>query len=52
MVNHNIRVGLQITDSKGHVAFARESIDKGRFAVTSDEDDIYDFCLVSHPARD
>lgn len=46
---NNIRVDLQITDSKGHVAFARESIDKGRFAVTSDEDDIYDFCLLSHP---
>ena len=24
---HHIRVDLQITDSKGHVAFARESID-------------------------
>lgn len=45
----SVRVDLQITDSKGHVAFARESIDKGRFAVTSDEDDIYDFCVLSHP---
>jgi len=45
----NIRNDLQITDSKGHVAFARESIDKGRFAVTPDEDDIYDFCVLSHP---
>ncbi|KAI1286309.1 Transmembrane emp24 domain-containing protein 10 [Halotydeus destructor] len=42
------RADLLITDSKGHVAFSRESIDKGRFAVTSDEDDIFDFCLVAH----
>jgi len=44
------RADLQITDSKGHVAFSRESIDKGRFAVTSDEDDIFDFCLIAHPS--
>ena len=44
-----VRVDLAITDSKGHVAFARENIDKGRFAVTPDEDDIYDYCVISHP---
>jgi len=45
------RADLQITDSKGHVAFKRENIDKGRFAVTSDEDDIFDFCVVAHPSQ-
>lgn len=44
----NVRIDLQITDSKGHVALSRESVDKGRFAVTPDEDDIYDFCVLSH----
>lgn len=42
------RTDLQITDSKGHTAFARESIDKGKFAVIADEDDIYDICLISY----
>lgn len=42
------RTDLQITDSKGHTAFARESIDKGKFAVIADEDDIYDICFVSY----
>lgn len=39
-------VEFQITDSKGHTALIRDNIDgKGKFAVTSDEDDIYDFCF-------
>lgn len=39
-------VDFQITDSKGHTALNRDNIDgKGKFAVTSDEDDIYDFCF-------
>lgn len=40
-------VDFQITDSKGHTALLRDNIDgKGKFAVTSDEDDIYDFCFA------
>lgn len=40
-------VDFHITDSKGHSALMRENIDgKGKFAVTSDEDDIYDFCFI------
>lgn len=50
LTDGSARADLQITDSKGHVAFSRESIDKGRFAVTSDEDDIFDFCLIAHAA--
>jgi len=42
------RTDLAVTDSKGHTAFARENLDKGKFAVTSDEDDIFDFCFVSY----
>jgi len=42
------RTDLQITDSKGHSALLRESIDKGKIAVTSDEDDIYDICFTSY----
>jgi len=42
------RTDLSVTDSKGHTAFARENLDKGKFAVTSDEDDIFDFCFVSY----
>lgn len=40
--------GIQITDTKGHTALNRENIDKGKFAVNSDEDDIFDFCFVSY----
>uniref|UniRef100_A0A6G1SPT6 Transmembrane emp24 domain-containing protein bai n=1 Tax=Aceria tosichella TaxID=561515 RepID=A0A6G1SPT6_9ACAR len=40
-------VDFQITDSKGHTALLRTGVDgKGKFAVTSDEDDIYDFCFT------
>lgn len=40
-------VDFQITDSKGHTALMRERVDgTGKFAVTSDEDDIYDFCFA------
>lgn len=40
-------VDFQITDSKGHTALIRDNVDgKGKFAVTSDEDDIYDFCFA------
>jgi len=42
------RTDLSITDSKQHTAFARENLDKGKFAVTADEDDIYDVCFVSY----
>jgi len=46
--NTGQRTDLSVTDSKGHTAFARENLDKGKFAVTSDEDDIFDFCFVSY----
>ena len=39
---------IQVTDSKGHTAFHRENLDKGKFAVVSDEDDIFDFCFVTY----
>lgn len=40
-------IDFQITDSKGHTALLRTGVDgKGKFAVTSDEDDIYDFCFT------
>jgi len=42
------RTDLSVTDSKGHTAFQRENLDKGKFAVTSDEDDIFDFCFASY----
>jgi len=42
------RTDLSVTDSKGHTAFARENLDRGKFAVTSDEDDIFDFCFTSY----
>lgn len=39
-------IDFQITDSKGHSALMRENVKgKGKFAVTSDEDDIYDYCF-------
>jgi len=42
------RTDLAVTDSKGHTAFTRENLDKGKFAVTSDEDDIFDICFVTY----
>jgi len=43
-----VRTDLSITDTKGHTALQRENVDKGKFAVTSDEDDIFDFCFTSY----
>ncbi|XP_015791562.1 transmembrane emp24 domain-containing protein 10 [Tetranychus urticae] len=43
-----VRTDLQVLDSKGHAALNRESIDKGKFVITADEDDIYDICFVSY----
>ncbi|KAF7488037.1 Transmembrane emp24 domain-containing protein 10 [Sarcoptes scabiei] len=43
-----VRTDLMITDTKGHTALNRENIDKGIFAVNSDEDDIFDFCFISY----
>jgi hypothetical protein len=42
------RIDLHVTDSKSHTALMRESIDKGKIAVTADDDDIYDFCFISY----
>lgn len=39
-------VDFKITDTNGHTALMRDNISgKGKFAVTSDEDDIFDFCF-------
>ncbi|RWS11486.1 transmembrane emp24 domain-containing protein bai-like protein [Dinothrombium tinctorium] len=43
-----IRTDLQVTDSKGHVAFQRENVDKGKFAITADEEDYYEICFISY----
>ncbi|XP_074593235.1 transmembrane emp24 domain-containing protein bai [Brevipalpus obovatus] len=42
------RTDLQVLDSKGHTAFQRESIDKGKFVTIADEDDLYDICFTSY----
>lgn len=40
-------VDISIKDSKGHTAFNRENISgKGKFAVTTDDADMYDLCFA------
>lgn len=40
-------VDMSITDSQGHIAFNRDTIDgKGKFAVTSDKNDYYELCFT------
>lgn len=40
-------IDMSITDSKGHVALARDNIDgKGKFAVSSDNADFYSLCFT------
>eukprot|EP00088_Acartia_fossae_P001594 TRINITY_DN10624_c0_g1_i1.p1 TRINITY_DN10624_c0_g1~~TRINITY_DN10624_c0_g1_i1.p1 ORF type:complete len:211 (+),score=31.24 TRINITY_DN10624_c0_g1_i1:164-796(+) len=44
------KVGLMITDTKGHHLYNRETIEdsnKGAFAFTSDDHDIYEICFIS-----
>lgn len=39
-------IDFQILDSKGHTALIRDNINEpGKFAVTSDKDDEYEFCF-------
>lgn len=39
-------VDMTITDSRGHIALSRDNIEgKGKFAVTTDNADIYDICF-------
>lgn len=46
--NISIVIHFQVTDTKGHAALNRENVDKGKFTVNSDEDDIFDFCFISY----
>ena len=38
---------LQVTDSKGHMLFQKESATKGKFAFTTEEYDMFEICFMS-----
>lgn len=41
------KVDISVMDTKGNIAFTREDINgRGKFAITSDSPDTYEFCLV------
>ncbi len=38
---------LQVTDSKGHVLYNKEDAEKGKFAFTTEEYDMFEVCFES-----
>jgi len=41
------RVDLKVTDSKDHILYQKENADNGKFAFTTDDQDIFQVCFVS-----
>jgi len=40
-------VDMMVTDTKGHHFVNRETIDKGKFAFTTDDYDVFEICFIS-----
>jgi len=40
-------VDMMVTDTKGHHFVNRENIDKGKFAFTTDDYDVFEICFIS-----
>ena len=36
---------LQVTDSKGHILYSKEQAQKGKFAFTTEEYDMFEVCF-------
>ena len=42
------QVNMMVTDTSGHHLVNRENVEKeGRFAFTTDKDDIFEICFIS-----
>lgn len=38
---------MKVTDSKDHILYQKEAADNGKFAFTTDDQDIFEVCFVS-----
>eukprot|EP00053_Salpingoeca_punica_P001095 m.31940 g.31940 ORF g.31940 m.31940 type:complete len:207 (-) comp10810_c0_seq1:241-861(-) len=45
----NSHVILEIKDSRGHPVYRKEDALKGKFAFTSDDNDVFDICFLNNP---
>ncbi|KAE8607669.1 hypothetical protein XENTR_v10011245 [Xenopus tropicalis] len=43
---------LKVTDSIGHILYSKEDARKGKFAFTTDDNDVYEVCFVSKSPSD
>jgi len=41
------RVDLKVTDSKDHILYQKEGADSGKFAFTTDDQDLFEVCFYS-----
>uniref|UniRef100_A0A1W7RAJ4 Transmembrane emp24 domain-containing protein bai n=1 Tax=Hadrurus spadix TaxID=141984 RepID=A0A1W7RAJ4_9SCOR len=41
------KTDLIVTDTKGHTLVSRDNIDKGKFAFTTDDYDVFEICFIS-----
>ena len=39
---------LKVTDSKEHILYNKEEAEKGKFAFTTDDQDMFEICFVSN----
>merc|ERR1712076_61670 len=44
----NHKVDLKVTDSKEHILYNKEEAEKGKFAFTTDDQDMFEICFVSN----
>ncbi|EGD77846.1 transmembrane emp24 domain-containing protein 10 [Salpingoeca rosetta] len=43
-----LQINLEITDSRGHPVYRKEDAQKGKFAFTSDDYDVFEICFKSY----
>jgi len=41
------KVDLKVTDSKEHILYNKEEAEKGKFAFTTDDQDMFEICFIS-----
>ena len=47
MLDNYEQVDMMVTDTKGQHFVNRESTDKGKFAFTTDDYDVFEICFIS-----
>ena len=43
----HLQVDLKVTDSKDHILYQKENAESGKFAFTTDDQDLFEVCFTS-----